>query len=380
MGWPKVVGPNGVLQLLDHVSYLKGKHAFKFGGEVLYNQSASDVTSNGRGTLTFGSVEDFFTGVPDSSIDNAGGGSAAILVGNLVRHFTYTGYAAFIQDDWRVRPRLTVNLGLRYEITTVPKERNGLQGNFDPILGLVQTNTPYSGDHNNFSPRLGFAYDVFGNGKTVLRGGGGILYEQLSLDVFQGIGNSFGLRVEPTGDLLCAATIAGSCKQGPGNIAVANVSLGANTQALDGQIGKTAPLSFATASAGSLAANYGLNSNIFPFVSACGDGNTAVPGTGGITPGQCNAIMVDPNLRTPYVETWNLDLQRALGGNLSLDIGYVGNHGAQADWRSGHQPRPADTRCGSGCRHRCYRCRVECRVAFELRDHGHLQGLQTQCT
>jgi hypothetical protein len=141
--WPKVVGPNGVLQLLDHVSYLKGKHAFKFGGEILYNQSTSDVTSNTRGTLVFGSVTDFFSGVPNSSLDAGGGGvSAAVLPGNLVRHFTYTGYAAFFQDDWRVTPRLTLNLGVRYEITTIAKERNGLQGNFDPILGLVQTNTP----------------------------------------------------------------------------------------------------------------------------------------------------------------------------------------------------------------------------------------------
>ncbi len=329
-GWPKVVGPDGVLQLLDHVSYLRGKHAFKFGGEVLYNRSTSDVTSNGRGTITFGSVEDFFAGVPNSSLDNAGGGSASLLVGNLVRHFSYTGYAAFIQDDWRVRPHLTVNLGMRYEITTVPKERGGLQGNFSPTQGLLQTNSPYSGDHNNFSPRLGFAWDMFGNGKTVLRGGGGILYEQLSLDVTQGIGNSFGLRVEPTGDLLCSGGATGTCTPGPGTISVANVSLSKGLT-LDGAAKPPATWNSAGIAAGSLANNWGLNSSsgsIFPFVAACGDGTTTVPGTT-LKAAQCSAIEVDPKLRTPYVETWDLDLQRSLTSNLSADIGYVGNHGVK---------------------------------------------------
>jgi carboxypeptidase family protein len=319
-GWPKVVGPDGVLEILDHVSYLRGKHAIKFGGEILYNQSTSDVTANSKGSITFGTLEDFFTG--GVGTNTADGGSASILVGNLVRHFTDAGYAGFVQDDWRFSSRLTLNLGLRYELNTVPKERDSLQGNFDPIEGLYQVGgrvtSPYNRDYKNFSPRLGFAWDVFGNGKTVVRGGAGILYEQLSLDVFQGIGNSFGLRVEPTGDTLCSGGASGACVAGVGNIAVANVSFSGTP--LDGS------------GPGSVANGWAHNSPttpIFNFVSACGDGGTILTGTASFKPPQCNAIMVDPNLRTPYVSNWSLGIQRAITNNISLDVSYVGNHGTK---------------------------------------------------
>jgi hypothetical protein len=336
-GWPKVVGPNGVLQLLDHISYLRGKHAFKFGGEILDNRSTSDVTANTKGPLTFDTLQDFFSGFPDgppgctaTAATCQGGGSASILVGNMVRHFDFKGYAAFFQDDWRATQRLTINLGLRYEIDTVPVERNGLQGNFLPgtATGLVQQGIgetlPYNGDHNNFSPRLGFAWDIFGNGKTVLRGGGGILYEQLALDVFNGIGNSFGLRATGTGDLLCSGGATGSCIHGPGNIAVANVNF-AGSGVLDNFAPGTIPYNWA---------NNSPANPLYSFTAACGDGKTTsplLPGglAAGFKPPQCNAMLVDPNLRTPYVDEWTLDLQRQITNNLSIDIGYVGNHGTK---------------------------------------------------
>ena len=83
-------------------------------------------------------------------------------------------------------------------------EANDLMGNFIPGQGLLQAGSSqlgsvFNGDHNNFAPRLGFAWDIGGNGKTVVRGGGGIYYEQGSFDSFMAIGNLLGLRTIPTG-------------------------------------------------------------------------------------------------------------------------------------------------------------------------------------
>ena len=120
--WPKIVGPDGSLQLLDHISVLKGKHAFMFGGEVLNLNSTTQVTNYGKGPLRFKNLEQFFEGEMDR---------IRLTQGDPLRNFSYNGLAGFLQDDWRVKPRVTVNLGIRYEINTVPKEANGLMGNFD---------------------------------------------------------------------------------------------------------------------------------------------------------------------------------------------------------------------------------------------------------
>jgi outer membrane receptor protein involved in Fe transport len=128
---------------------------------------------------------------------------AQFTAGDLLRHLQNEAYGLFVQDDWRVLPRVTVNVGLRYELNTVFNEGNNLMGNFDPTLGPVQVGTQigsvFNGDHNNFAPRLGVAWDVFGNGRTVVRAAGGIYFEQGSYDSFMAIGNLLGLRTEPTG-------------------------------------------------------------------------------------------------------------------------------------------------------------------------------------
>jgi hypothetical protein len=318
-GWPKIVGPDGILSAVDNISFLHGKHSFKFGGEFLDTRSAEDVTANAKGPVSFSGggglgLQKFFSG----TLNNAN-----LFTGDPVRHLRTEGYAVFFQDDWRVKSSLILNLGLRYELTTVMKDsKNGL-GNFDPSLGLVQVgqqiNAPYRGDHNNVAPRLGLAWDVRGNGKTVLRAGAGIIYEsQISFDVTNGIGNLLGLRSIPTGLPLYNAgrttalpsagtiTTASTTYTGPALTPIQNAWRAFNPAL---PISATNAALYASAAA-----------------PACGDSFTVPPGYTKAPP-PCSIVGINPNLVTPYVGTWNFDIQRAITSNLSLDVGYVGNRG-----------------------------------------------------
>ena len=101
--------------------------------------------------------------------------------------------------------------------------KNEALGNFDPNVGLVQVgfgiSSPYNGDHNNFAPRLGLAWDVFGNGKTVVRAAGGIVYETaITYDVTNAVSNFLGLRTIPTGVPLYNNGSVTALSPAPGNI------------------------------------------------------------------------------------------------------------------------------------------------------------------
>jgi hypothetical protein len=316
LGWPKTVGPNGVYQFTDSVSILRGKHAFTVGGEVLVMQSTNNVTANTKGPLRFGtsaggaigSLQNFFSGNMNRALFTAG---------DLLRHLQNEAYGIFVQDDWRITPRLTVNMGLRYELNTVFNEGNNLIGNFDPAAGLVQagkqTGSVFNGDHNNFAPRLGFAWDVFGNGKTVVRAGAGIYFEQYSYDSFMAIGNLLGLRTVPTGVNIYTN----------GNKTPATAGGTINV----GQITFTGGALGSATTPGTIKYNYFNNSSSNPIYNAapaCGDGSVTL--ASGLTPQPCVTLGVDRNIRTPYVSKWNLDVQHAITNNLSIDVAYVGNH------------------------------------------------------
>src|SRR5262249_21170917 len=153
---------------------------------------------------------------------------------------------------------------------------------------------PYNGDHKDFAPRLGVAWDVSGIGRTVLRAGGGIMYETLNWESFLALNNSLGLDTIPTG-----AIIDASGHTPGGSIAVGTVNF-----------------------FGSDPASGGLNWD--PAVT--GIAGTVFPTTPiNCFANPCSIMGVDPKLRTPYVWNWTVNVQHAFTPNVSLEVGYVGD-------------------------------------------------------
>jgi hypothetical protein len=284
-----VHGPSGEFDMVDNASYLRGKHSFKFGGEFVYNVLDGNSFNNSQGNIKFKTLNDFLIGNPSQG---------QILVGDNNTHFRNDNFAGFFQDDWRVTTRLTLNLGIRYEFVVPGWETSHLQGNFLPNLGLVQVGNQISAetknDYRNFSPRIGLAWDVRGNGKTVVRSSFNIMYPT---QVFSGETDGgtvpFGADIVVNGVTTPGSQLAGSSISYTG----AQLLPGWNT---------TGP--------------------VFPVATnnrlRCGD-------SVGKDPGPCTTAAVDQSLRTPYVTAWNLDIQRALTNNFTLDLAYVGNHSSQ---------------------------------------------------
>ena len=309
---PQYYSPNPYFDGHDDVSYLRGKHTFKFGAEIAHIEADSAIFVNSRGTINFNGgqtpgiagstpLEDFFAG-------NTSGGS--ILNGNPLLKATWMAYAWFVQDDWRLTSRVTLNLGLRYEYQSPMKAANNAFGGFDPTLGLVeqgqQISSIYKPDHTNFSPRVGFAWDVTGKGTTVVRGGVSIIDSSFVLDTFLG---QFVL--QNNGATSPAAIPTGAVLQNSG-------CMTANTCTPVATTGGTIQLAAASFTPTQL--NW--NGVVFPSGASCGDGI-------GADPAPCSILGVDPNLRNPYVENFNLGIQHAFTSNLSLEVGYVGNHGSK---------------------------------------------------
>lgn len=167
----------------DNFFWNKGKHALKFGTLLnRYDQYANEATGQ-KGTVSFSSLQSFLLGKYRSYTTFLPGS-------NSLKDMLFYTVGMYAQDEYRVIPRLTLNLGLRYEFNTQPNEKNGRQSYFadspystTATLGPIVNNPTYK----NFSPRIGFAYDVFGTGKTSVRGGFGIMYDVANFGLVFGL-------------------------------------------------------------------------------------------------------------------------------------------------------------------------------------------------
>ncbi len=253
------------IQAYEDLSLNRAKHSLKFGFGVERARDNILGISDPGGTFSFNSLSDFLTNVPFFL-------SAAIPSAITERGFRQTILAAYIQDDWRWRSNVTVTLGLRYEMATVPTE---VQGKLT-VLRHITDATPHLGDPlfsnptlRNFEPRVGLSWDPFGSGKTEISAGFG-MFDVLPLPY-----------LIQTNELFSAPFY----------------QLGSSTDLPAG--------SFPSAA--------------FAVVAASSD--------------TFRQAYFDPHPRRNYVMQWNLMIQRELAKDLSAMVGYVGSRGVHQPFR-----------------------------------------------
>ncbi len=267
------VGPNGnypqyninnTYQGVDNITWTTGNHTFKFGTDFRKYIAPSVFVQRSRGDYEYSTTNGYlFDETPDYLAQRG--------LGNTTYYGDQIATYSYAQDTWRVKPNFTVDLGVRYEYTTVPySERLQNVNSLASVPGLLTFNSP-TAPATDFVPRIGIAYSPGGNSNTVIRAGFGMAYDTL----FDNLG----------------------------------------TLSLPPQFAVTADVTGGATPAGGFLANGGIPPNA---------------STGGpLTPAEARSLTSSyiPNQKLPYSINWNFDIQHVFAQNYTLDVRYVGTRG-----------------------------------------------------
>jgi len=265
----------------DDAFVTKGRHSLKFGFQAERMQMNVQSFSNPNGVFSFADLDSYLVNLPSKF-------NSALANSLHDRAFRQSLYGAYFQDDWRIRPNLTVNLGVRYEMTTVMSETKGRLVNLvNPTDAVARTGNPLYKNPTlrNFEPRVGFAWDPFKNGKSSLRGGFG-LFDVLPL---------------PSQYFLME------------NLAAPYFLLGSTSN-------KTA-----------LANTFFTGG--FPLLQ---------------NPSSLRTAYIENAPKRNYVMQWNMSVQRAITSTLTATLGYVGSRGVHMPYRTDDYDMVLPTKTSAG--------------------------------
>jgi hypothetical protein len=271
-------------QLIDSLSWKMSKHDIKFGGEFHRTSVQQGFDKYSRGRIRFDNLENLLQMIPQQGVFGTFNYS-----GNTIRHTYQNGFGVYFQDAYHVTPHVVFNYGIRWDYYGVVAEKNHLFSDFIPTsattgdltqVGPGGVSNLYNPDKKDFSPRASIVWDVTGKGTTVLRAGYGLFFDAFSQDMM------LGHLPYPT----FYAPGPAYNPIGPNPVQMANL----NPAAVDAN------------------GVYILNAPIY-----------GTPGCGV----ECDIFSFDRNIKTPYMENYNFNIQHQFSSKISLQVGYVGSQG-----------------------------------------------------
>ncbi len=308
--YPITTRPDQTWDWSEHFSWVKGNHTVKFGGNF-QRAYTNSLRNNARTGMLLGYFS-YYTSISGDPIQDSieelllgKADNAKRAFGDTHRHLVQNSVGFYVQDDWKIKPRLTLSFGLRYDIFGNLRDRENVAANFFPGVGLVQVgqgiNRLYHVDYKDFGPRVGFAWDIFGNGKTAVRGGYSLTYD---VPNFATLASPYSL----------AGASAGAFTQ---------PNLGLFSVSISGDVGLGSALTPRPPNDPA--------STCFDPVTGAGDyicfsqGPVFGPSPTGEPP--FDAYSVVQNFKTPRAHNYSLSIQQEIARNNVLTIGYSGQHG-----------------------------------------------------